>query len=46
MGESWNEYRKKHYTAEEVAENELMVKLVGVSMSKTLAIVPLELSEK
>lgn len=92
VGQSWSEYRKKHYTAEEIAENDLMVKLVGeviktrkekhisqrelenmtgikqsviarmesgktdpqlstilkllVSMGKTLAIVPLELSEK
>ena len=29
VGESWSEYRKKHYTAEEIAENDLMVKLVG-----------------
>lgn len=29
VGESWSEYRKKHYTAEELAENDLMVKLVG-----------------
>ena len=29
MGESWGEYRKKHYTAEEIAENDLMIKLVG-----------------
>lgn len=28
-GESWSEYRKRHYTAEEIAENDLMVKLVG-----------------
>ncbi len=27
--ESWSEYRKKHYTAGEIAENDLMVKLVG-----------------
>lgn len=92
VGESWSGYRKKHYTAEEIAENDLMIKLVGeviktrkenhisqreledmtgvkqsviarmesgktdpqlstilkllVSMGKTLAIVPLELSEK
>jgi hypothetical protein len=26
LGESWCEYRKKHYTAEEIAENDLMVK--------------------
>ncbi len=25
--ESWSEYRKKHYTAGEIAENDLMVKL-------------------
>ncbi len=29
VGENWSEYRKKHYTAEEIAENDLMVKLVG-----------------
>ena len=29
VGESWSEYRKKHYAAEEIAENDLMVKLVG-----------------
>lgn len=29
VGESWSEYRKKHYTVEEIAENDLMVKLVG-----------------
>lgn len=29
VGENWGEYRKKHYTAEEIAENDLMVKLVG-----------------
>lgn len=34
MGESWGEYRKKHYTAKEIAENDLMVKLVG-EMIKT-----------
>ena len=28
VGENWSEYRKKHYTAEEIAENDLMVKLV------------------
>lgn len=28
-GESWSEYRKKHYTVREIAENDLMVKLVG-----------------
>lgn len=28
-GESWSAYRKKHYTVEEIAENDLMVKLVG-----------------
>ncbi len=33
-GESWGEYRKKHYTVEEIAENDLMVKLVG-EMIKT-----------
>ena len=46
VGESWDEYRKKHYTAEEIAENDLMVKKLLVSMGKTLTIVPLELSEK
>ena len=34
VGESWSEYRKKHYTAEEIAENDLMVELVG-EMIKT-----------
>ncbi len=34
MGESWGEYRKKYYTVEEIAENDLMVKLVG-EMIKT-----------
>ena len=34
VGESWSEYRKKHYTAEEIAENDLMVELVG-EMRKT-----------
>lgn len=29
IGESWSEYRKAHYTAEEIAENDLMVQLVG-----------------
>ncbi len=29
VGESWSEYRKAHYTAEEIAENDLMVQLVG-----------------
>lgn len=26
LGESWGEYRKKHYTAEEIAKNDLIVK--------------------
>ena len=46
VGESWDEYRKKHYTAEEIAENDLMVKKLLVSMGEKLTIVPLELSEK
>ncbi len=29
VGDSWNEYRKAHYTAEEIAENDLMVQQVG-----------------
>lgn len=29
VGESWSEYRKAHYTAEEIAGNDLMVQLVG-----------------
>lgn len=29
VGESWSEYRKTHYTAEEIAANDLMVQLVG-----------------
>lgn len=24
LGESWGEYRKKHYTAEEIAKNDLI----------------------
>lgn len=92
VGQSWGEYRKTHYTAEEIAENDLMAELVGevvkarkeshmsqreleaatgikqsviarmesgktdpqlstvlkmlVSMGKTLAIVPLEVTEQ
>ena len=48
VGESWSEYRKKHYTAEEIDENDLMVKALKLSVStgKTLTIVPVELSEK
>ena len=42
VGENWSEYRRTHYTPEEIAENDLMVQLVG----KTLSVVPLELSEK
>lgn len=29
VGENWSEYRKRHYTPEEIAENDLMIKLVG-----------------
>lgn len=29
LGESWGNYRKEHFTAEEIAENDLMVTLVG-----------------
>ena len=29
VGESWSEYRKKHYSAEEINANDVMIKLVG-----------------
>lgn len=29
IGESWEAYRKKHFTPEEIAENNLMAELVG-----------------
>ncbi|MCD7725176.1 MAG: helix-turn-helix domain-containing protein [Clostridiales bacterium] len=29
VGESWSDYRKTHYTAQEISENDLMVQLVG-----------------
>lgn len=29
IGESWESYRKKHFTPEEIAQNDLMVDLVG-----------------
>lgn len=29
VGESWSSYRKKHYTSEEIAENDFMVEVIG-----------------
>ncbi len=29
LGESWESYRKNHFTSEEIAENNLMAELVG-----------------
>ena len=29
LGENWSSYRKEHFTAEELAENDLMVTLIG-----------------
>lgn len=29
IGESWESYRKEHFTPEEIAENDLTVELVG-----------------
>lgn len=29
MGESWDTYRKKHYSSEEIIENDLIAELVG-----------------
>ena len=34
IGENWSEYRKAHYKAEEIAENDLIVQLAGKVQDK------------